>query len=150
MVPLTAQVDLSSMEIVGLIRYTQRILMRRHPNEFSKLSMFWKAEDMPLNRYSGSMYQKRLRDGVMVASRRECGIGTDRTPTPEPKPTTVVALVLLLLSSPLLVAVFVARVFCLAACSFWQKTSRNGAASISLCFACSSCRAMGRDEQRAA
>ena len=24
------------------------------------------------------MYQKRLRDGVMIASRRECGIGTDR------------------------------------------------------------------------
>ena len=78
MVPLTAQVDLSSMEIVGLIRYTQRILMRRHPNEFSKLSMFWKAEDMPLNRYSGSMYQKRLRDGVMIASSRGCGIGTHR------------------------------------------------------------------------
>ena len=67
---LTAQVDLSSMEIVGLIRYTQRILMCRHPNEFSKLSMFWKAEDMTLNRYSGSMYQKRLPDGVMIASSR--------------------------------------------------------------------------------
>ena len=56
MVSLTPQVDLSSMEIVGLTRYTQRIVMRRHPNEFSKLSMFWKAEDMTLNRYSGSMY----------------------------------------------------------------------------------------------
>ena len=78
MVPLTPQVDLSSMEIVGLIHYTQRILNRRHPNEFSKLSMFWKAKDMPLNRYSESMYTKRLRDGVMIASRRECGIGTDR------------------------------------------------------------------------
>ena len=78
MVPLTAQVDLSSMEIVWLIHYTQRILMRRHPNEFSKVSMFWKAEDMPLNRYSGSMYQKRLRDGVMIASSRGCGIGTHR------------------------------------------------------------------------
>ena len=74
----TAQNGISPVEIVGLIRYTQRILMCRHPNEFSKLSMFWKAEDMPLNRYSGSMYQKRLRDGVMIASRRECGIGTHR------------------------------------------------------------------------
>ena len=71
MVPLAAQVDLSSMEIVGLIHNTQRILMRRHPNEFSKLSMFWKAEDMPLNRYPGSMYQKRLRDGVMIAHQVE-------------------------------------------------------------------------------
>ena len=78
MVPLTAQKDLSSMEIVGLIRYTQRILMPRHTNGFSKVSMFWKAEDMLLNRYSGSMYQKRLRDGVMIASRRECGIGSHR------------------------------------------------------------------------
>ena len=78
MVPLTAQVDVSSMEIVGLIRYTQRIFMRRHPSEFSKLSMFWKAEDMPLNRYPGSMYQKRLRDGVMIASSRGCGIGAHR------------------------------------------------------------------------
>ena len=68
--PLTAQVDLSSMETVWLIHYTQRILMRRHTIEFSKLSMFWKAEDMLLNRYSGSMYQKRLRDGVMIASSR--------------------------------------------------------------------------------
>ena len=75
MVSLTPQVDLSSMEIVGLIHYTQRILICRHPNEFSKLSMFWKAEDMPLNCCSGSMYQNRLRDGVMIASRRECGIG---------------------------------------------------------------------------
>ena len=75
---LTAQVDPSSMEIAGLIRYTQRIPMRRNPNEFSNLSMFWKAEDMPLNCCSGSMYTKRLRDGVMIASRRECGIGTDR------------------------------------------------------------------------
>ena len=61
MVPLTAQVDLSSMEIVGLIRYTQRILIRRHPNEFSKLSMFWKAEDMPLNCYCVDLTQKGLR-----------------------------------------------------------------------------------------
>ena len=75
---LTAQVDLSSMEIVGLIRYTQRTLMRRHLNEFSKLSMFWKPKDMHLNRYSGSMYQKRLRDGVMIASSRGCGIGSHR------------------------------------------------------------------------
>ena len=75
---LTAQVDLSSMEIALLIHNTQRILMRRHPNEFSKVSMFWKAEDMPLNRYSGSMYQKRLRDGVMIASSRGCGIGSHR------------------------------------------------------------------------
>ena len=86
MAPLTAQVDLSSMEIVGLIRYTQRILIRRHPNEFSKLSMFWKAEDMPLNCCSGSIYQKRLRDGVMIASRRECGIGTDRGKKTEDTP----------------------------------------------------------------
>ena len=78
MVPLTVQVDLSSMEIVLLIHNTQRTLMRRHPNEFSKLSMFWKAEDMPLNRYPGSMYQKRLRDGVMIAPSRGCGIGTHR------------------------------------------------------------------------
>ena len=78
MVPLTAQKDLSSMEVVLLIHNTQRILMRRHPNEFSKLSMFWKAGGMPLNRYPGSMYQKRLRDGVMIASRRECGIGSHR------------------------------------------------------------------------
>ena len=70
MVSLTPQVDLSSMEIAGLIRYTQRTLMRRHPNEFSKLSMFWKAEDMPLNCCSGRMYQKRPRDGVMIASSR--------------------------------------------------------------------------------
>ena len=66
----TAQNGISPVEIVGLIHYTQRILLRRHPNEISKLSMFWKAEDMTLNRYSGSMYQKRLRDGVMIASSR--------------------------------------------------------------------------------
>ena len=74
----TAQNGISPVEIVGLIHYTQRILMCRHPNEFSKLSMFWKAEDMTLNRYSGSMYQKRLRDGVMIAPSRGCGIGTHR------------------------------------------------------------------------
>ena len=72
----TAQNGISPVEIVGLIHYTQRILLRRHPNEFSKLSMFWKAEDMTLNRYSGSMYQKRLRDGVMIASSRGCGMPT--------------------------------------------------------------------------